>query len=199
MKLPGFFSAIYSPTRLGGTKLKRQKLIGWFTCVLGLTIFAHSQAVPTASRPGELQLGAGYSIVSPDYAQKKDMGPTFYVTFDFTSHLGVEADAHIASVSAPADIGEDSYLIGPRYVIRHKRFEPYFKALFGIGVLSFQADNAPHYSQSQFAYALGGGLDLRATHSINIRCFDFEYQGWSLPPNGLSPTVITFGAAYKFH
>jgi hypothetical protein len=77
--------------------------------------------------------------------QKKDMGPTFYVTFDFTSHLGVEADAHIASVSAPADIGEDSYLIGPRYVIRHKRFEPYFKALFGIGVLSFQSDNAPHY------------------------------------------------------
>ena len=179
--------------------MKRQKKIGWFTCVFGLTIFAHPQAVPTASSPGELQLGAAYSIVSPDYAQRNDAGPTFYVTFDFTSHLGVEAEARIASLSAPADIGEDSYLIGPRYVIRHKRFEPYAKALFGLGVLSFQYDFEPHYTQSQFAYALGGGLDFRATRNINIRCIDFEYQRWSLDPHGLSPTVITFGAAYKFH
>jgi hypothetical protein len=179
--------------------LKRQKYISWFTCVFGLSIFAHSQAVPTASRPGELQIGAGYSIVKPDYAQKNDMGPTFYVTFDFTSHVGVEAEARIASIVAPADVGEDTYLVGPRYVIRHKRFEPYAKALFGVGVLSFQYDYAPHSTQSQFAYALGGGLDLRATRNINIRCFDFEYQGWSVPPHGLSPTAITFGAAYKFH
>ena len=178
--------------------MKRHSLVGWFACVFGLSVFAHTQAVPTASRPGALQLGAGITYVQPDYAQSNDMGPYFYGTFDFMTHIGVEADIHYASISAPSDVGEDSFLAGPRFVFRHKRFEPYAKALFGVGVISLQFDTSPHSKSSHFAYALGGGLDLHVTNHINVRCIDFEAQKWSFEPNSLSPFAYSAGVAYVF-
>jgi hypothetical protein len=178
--------------------LKRHNLIGWLACVFGLSIFAQSQAIPTASRPGALQVGAGFTYVQPDYAQSNDKGPYFYTSFDFFSHVGLEADIHLASVSAPSDVGEDSYLFGPRFVMHKKRFQPYAKALFGIGVIKLQYDYAPHSTSNHFAYALGGGLDFNATKHINVRCFDFEAQMWDYPPRGLSPYAYTAGVAYVF-
>jgi Outer membrane protein beta-barrel domain len=179
--------------------LKRHSQLGWFTCVFGLSILLHAQATPTATRPGELQIGAAASLATPDYGGSTDKGPTFYATFDFTRHIGVEADVHYISIITPNDIGEDSYLVGPRYVFHYKRFHPYAKALFGIGQINLQFDTSPHTKTSHFAYAFGGGLDLRATNHINIRCFDFEYQKWEYPPHGLSPTVSSIGVAYTFH
>ncbi len=95
--------------------------------------------------------------------------------------------------------GKDSYLVGPRYVFHYRRLQPYAKALVGVGQINLQFDYSPHTKTTHFAYALGGGVDLRATHHINIRCFDFEYQQWQFSPHGLSPTVMTIGAAYRFH
>jgi hypothetical protein len=178
--------------------LKRQIFISCFACLFGFSIFAQAQATPTASRAGSLQLGAGFTYVVPDYGQSHDKGPTFYGTYDFTQHLGVEADIHYASIIAPADIGEDSYLIGPRYVITHKRFAPYAKLLFGFGQLNLQFDTSPHTKTNHFAYAVGAGLDYHLTRSINIRAFDFEYQQWSYL-SGLTPLVYTVGVAYQFH
>ena len=180
--------------------MKRHNLISWFACVFGLSIFAHPQATPTASRPGGLQVGAGVTIVAPDYTTKHDEGFTLYATYDVTQHIGVEADAHFVSIITPNDVGEDTYFIGPRYVFHHKRFNPYAKALFGLGRINFQFDNRPHYSETTFAYALGGGLDYHLSRSINIRAFDYEYQQWpGFANHGLTPWAITIGAAYNFH
>jgi hypothetical protein len=34
---------------------------------------------------------------------------------------------------------------------------------------------------------------------LNARV-DYEYQRWiSFPPNGLSPWIVSIGAAYRFH
>jgi hypothetical protein len=178
--------------------LKRHIFISCFACLFGFSISALAQATPTASRSGSLQLGAGFTYVVPDYGQAHDKGPTFYGTYDFTQHLGVEGDIHYASIIAPADIGEDTYLIGPRFVINKKRFAPYAKLLFGVGQLNLQFDTSPHTKTSHFAYAVGAGLDYHLTHSINIRAFDFEYQEWSYL-SGLTPLVYTFGVAYQFH
>jgi hypothetical protein len=146
-----------------------------------------------------LQLGAGWSYSSSDYTPQGTKGLTVYGDYDFTRHIGVEGDMHFDSIIAPADVGETSYLIGPRYVFPHRRFNPYAKALFGVGRLNFQYDTSPHYSATYFTYALGGGLDVHATRHINVRAIDFEYQRWNYPPNGLSPYVISVGAAYTFH
>ena len=180
--------------------MKRHNLISWFACVFGLSIFAHAQATPTASRPGGLQVGGGFTIVAPDYTKTHNKGFTLYATYDVTRHIGVEADLHYVSVITPGDVGEDTYLIGPRYVFHHKRFNPYAKALFGLGRINYQFDFRPHSSETTFAYALGGGLDYKLTRSINIRAIDFEYQQWpGFDSHGLTPWAITIGAAYNFH
>jgi opacity protein-like surface antigen len=180
--------------------LKRHNLISWFACVFGLSIFAHSQARPTAESRGTLQIGGGLSYASPDYGSGNNVGPTFFLNYDFTPNLGLEAAMHYTSIITPGDIGEDTYLLGPRYVFHHRRFMPYAKVLAGVGVINLQFDYAPHRKYSKFVYAFGGGLDYRVTRKVNVRVIDFEYQQWpGFSPNGLSPYVITAGAAYTFH
>jgi hypothetical protein len=164
---------------------------------------SHAQAAPTATRRSTLQLGAGYSYASPDYGQRKIQGYTIYGTFDFTKHWGIEGDIHRISVITPTDIGEDSYLLGPRYVFPVGRFRPYAKGLLGFSRFKTDYDplsNRPNYANTYKIYSLGGGLDYTLTRHLNIRAVDFEYQKWpGFRTNGLTPYVVTFGAAYSFH
>lgn len=149
-----------------------------------------------------MQLGAGYSLASPDYAQKRIQGYTIYGTFDFTRHLGIEGDIHRVNIITPTDISENSYLLGPRYVFPIGRFRPYAKGLLGIGQFSTDYDpgeHIPNFSEHHKMYALGGGLDYRLRRHVNVRA-DFESQHWpGFRKNGLTPYVFTLGAAYNFH
>ncbi len=176
--------------------MKRHSLIGCFTCVLGLTGWSCAQAVPTAARPGIAQIGGAGSLTSPDYSPNKVGGLAIYGTLDFTRHIGIEGDIHYSLVT-PAQVAENSYLIGPRYVFHHKHLHPYAKALFGFGRFNYAHATTATYTYK--IYALGGGLDIRATKHINVRPIDFEYQQWpGFPANGISPLVGTIGAAYAF-
>jgi hypothetical protein len=180
--------------------LKLHTLIGCFACVLGLTTWSHAQATATASRPSALQLGGGFTYARPDYSVPIK-GLSIYGDYDFTRHLGVEGDIHFISLITPADIAENSYLIGPRYRLHYGRFTPYAKALFGFGQFKYQYPSqfpaAATYTYG--VYAFGAGVDVHATRHINVRPFDIEFQNW---PNfkgvGLTPIVMTFGAAYAF-
>jgi hypothetical protein len=165
-----------------------------------MSTLSHAQAVPTASRGGSIQLGIGGMVTSPDYAQFYIKGLTFYGDFDFTHNLGIEGDIHYA-ISTPSDISEDSYLFGPRYNWRHKKFNTYAKVLFGVGRFGTQAGSYTVIATtSYFEYAAGVGVEYMVTRNINIRPFDVEFQKWpTFAPNGLSPITYTFGAAYVFH
>lgn len=181
--------------------MKRHKFLGCFACVLGLaTTLSHGQAIPTASKIGSIQVGVGGYLANPDYAQTKIKGLTFYGDYDFTQHLSAEAEIHY-SVITPSDISEDSYVAGPRYVVRHKKVDAYAKALFGVGRFGFQVGSYSNPSTgSYFEYALGGGVEYSPTRKINVRLFDFEVQKWpGFPTNGLTPFVGTIGVAYVFH
>lgn len=174
-------------------------------CVFSLGLFftghARAQAVPTASAIGSFQAGAGYTIVSPDYGQKRVVGFTGFADYDF-GRLGIEFDAHIGNLITPLDIAENSYLVGPRYVFRLGRIHPYAKGLLGVGMFRVleTEDNQGIYTGNYLAYAMGGGVDIRASDHITIRPIDFEYQKWpAFGQNGLTPLVYTFGAAYHFH
>ena len=177
--------------------MKWPSVLGLIACAFGFSILAHAQAVPTASRWGTLQLGTGATLVSTDYTPEKAEGVTVYGDFDFTRHIGIEGDIHFGSLITPADLGEDSYLLGPRFVARHGRFSGYGKVLFGVGRLNYQyTNNTSSYTYKVFAF--GGGVDIRATRSINIRAIDVELQKWPGYINGLSPIVTTIGVAYSF-
>jgi hypothetical protein len=180
--------------------LKRHTFIGCFACVLSFATLSFGQAIPTASRVGSIQAGVGGYLANPDFGQTKIKGLTFYGDYDLTQHIGVEGEIHY-SVITPSDISENSYVAGPRYVVRHKKLQGYAKVLFGVGHFGFQEGvNAHPQTGSYFEYVLGGGVEYQATRKINVRLFDFEVQKWpGFPTNGLSPYVGTIGVAYVFH
>ena len=109
---------------------------------------ALGQAAPTASRSGDLQVGAGFTTASPDYGPDRIRGFAFYSDFDFPRHYGVEVDFH--QLNDPVgDIYERSYEIGGRYFRRfgpRKDLKPYAKALYGRGVFNFP------FNQANLAY-----------------------------------------------
>jgi hypothetical protein len=165
-----------------------------------MTTLSRGQALPTASRIGSIQVGVGGTLTNPDFGQSNIEQITFFGDYNFAHNLGAEGVIHY-SVNTPSDVSENSYLVGPRYILRHKRFEPYAKVLFGVGHFGLQSGSfANPNTATYFEYAVGGGLDVRATHHINVRAFDFEAQKWpGFATHGLSPLSYTFGVAYVFH
>lgn len=163
----------------------------------------HAQALPTATRNGILQAGGGVTNASTDEFIPRITGYTAYVGFDIRQHIGIEADIHMLNIITPQDFVEKSYLLGARYVWHHGRLNPYVKVLGGIGQSSIQQPSpifAPGTPGTYMVVAGAGGLDIRLPHHINVRAIDFEYQMWpNFPPNGLSPSLITCGAAYRFN
>jgi hypothetical protein len=180
--------------------LKRHKLIGCFACVLSLATLAHGQAVPTASRIGSIQAGIGGVLADPDYAQSNIEGLTFWGDFDFLYHYGVEGEIHYY-IRTPTDISENTYMAGPRYVLRYKKVDGYAKLMFGLGRFGTQSGSyANPATGSYFVYSPGFGLDVHVTRHINIRAIDFEVQKWpSFAAHGLSPLVGSAGVTYVFH
>ena len=182
--------------------MKRHTLIGGFACacILGMATMLQGQALPTASRIGSIQAGAGWYLANPDFGQSHIQGMIFYSDFNFAHNLGVEGEIHY-SVITPSDVSENLYLIGPRYIVRERRFEGYAKALFGPGHFGLQIGSNPvPQTSTYFTYVLGAGVDVHVTRHINVRAFDFEFQKWpGFPPHGLSPYSGSVGAAYVFH
>ncbi|MDE3104366.1 MAG: porin family protein [Acidobacteriota bacterium] len=159
------------------------------------TAAAHGQALPTASRLGDLSLGAGYTTVNSDYSPQRYTGFGIYGDFNYRPHWGAEAEFRFASDHQSSQFYEKTYELGPRYYLVHGRYTPYAKAMYGRGVFNF------YQGQANLAYNMlvgGAGLDYRIMPWLSVRG-DFEYQHWfGFPPNGLTPTTLTFGAAYHF-
>lgn len=128
--------------------------------VAGGMLSGHAQAIPTATHGGILQVGAGFSTSKTDLmdvGNKNIQGLTIYSSFDLVN-LGLEADLHFTNIVTPKDFGENSFLLGPRYVFRLGRFEPYVKVQAGLGQVRndepwIHIQGAP---DSYFAYAFGG-------------------------------------------
>jgi len=178
--------------------LKNALTVASFAGLLSFALLGHSQALPTATSHGAVQVGVGWSYAEPDYGQKAIQGVTAFGDFDFTSHIGAEAEYHYLSLETPTDLGENSVLVGPRYVLRRGKYSFYAKAVIGIGDIVIQevADNPQGGAGTYLAYAAGLGLDYSATKHIVVRG-DFEYQHWDYR-NGLTPTAFTVAVAYRF-
>jgi len=177
------------------------KLFVFTLFILGTASLAHAQAEPTASRLGDLQVGAGFSNANTDYVPNRVNGPNIYFDFDFTHRFGVEGEFRFLK-DGSTNIYEKTYEIGGRYYHPIKpafKFVPYAKLLYGRGVFNFAYNGVTTANLAYNMFAGGGGLDYRLIRSVNLRA-DFEYQKWlGFPPNGLSPSVLTIGGAYHFH
>ena len=181
------------------------------------TPLAHGQAIPTASRTTDLQVGAGFTYAHSDYVPNHIGGFAFYADYDFLGHFGVEGnfhrvkDPHNDPLVPSNHVSETTYEIGGRYSRHYRdgRLSPYGKVLYGRGIANFPAhqlflpgrvvtyiDNRGYNLMS-----FGGGVDYEVTSRINVRA-DFEYQHWFAHdnelPSGLSPYMLTIGVAYHF-
>lgn len=183
------------------------------TPVLGLCLLLsgsatiYGQAVPTASRAFDLQVGGGLVLDHSDYEPQMFRGGAIYSTLDFSSHFGAEIDFHQAD--SPVDKSyERTYEVGGRYHRLYGRFEPYGKVLYGRGVYNFVVDSynangsvASSTVVANLAYnefVFGGGTDFQVLPYLNVRA-DYEYQSWhGFPLNGLTPQLVTIGVAYHF-
>ena len=97
----------------------------------------------------------------------------FGVTADFSGHYGNEQAGPILVKQ-----NAHSFLFGPRYAFRGKRFTPFVYALFGAtrfqesATISGQRLSA---SDTGFSSAVGGGLDVRVNDRVAVRAFQIDY------------------------
>jgi opacity protein-like surface antigen len=163
--------------------------------LLGGASALYSQAVPTASRTGDVQIGAGYSIARPDYVQQTFPGFAAYADFDFRPHIGVEGEFHQVYNTNGDQSYERTYAIGGRYFRTYGALVPYVKAMVGRGDFNYP------FGQTELGYnlfAAGVGADFKLGPWLRVRG-EYEFQKWSSFPNGgFTPQIVTIGAAYHF-
>ena len=174
----------------------------WTRTILGFASFfavipaMHAQAVYTASRSGRIEAGAGYMYLHNDYVDQANYGLSLWGDYDFTRLIGAEIEAHFGGIITPRDIGENAYLVGPRFSYRKHGVQVYGKVMFGRGTITNQVYDT---SSSYNAIAGGGGVEYRILRKIKIRG-DVEEQKWpGFQPRTLSPLSVTVGAMYVIH
>jgi hypothetical protein len=201
------FAALFPGVEMRNTLLT----IACLACLLSLPAMGRAQAVPAGEGMGRTQLGFAFSYAIPSFWTQPLGDPKFqfesiggvtgFADYDFTPHLGVEGDFHCLALITSLDRAELTYLVGPRVMLPYGRFVIYGKALAGIRDLYIQEqqDNVGVQSGSNIGYSIGGGLDIFYNRKIVIRAVDYESQSWpGYGTNGISPSVFTFGVAYRF-
>jgi opacity protein-like surface antigen len=166
--------------------------------LLGAPTVLAAQATPTAVRKASLQVGGGYSNADLDYGPNRAAGWNAFFDYDFYHHLGLEGQFRYIK-DGETNMYEKTYEAGPRYSrTYHERFSPYVKGMYGRGVFNFTYQKQTVANIAYNLFAFGGGLDYAALRHLNLRG-EYEYQHWfGFHPSGLTPSVISIGAAYRF-
>ena len=100
-------------------------------------------------------------------------GGAGYFEYNINRWLGAVADfGGYANTKSQIDEKLFTYMFGPRFNWRMKRFTAYAQALFG-GAEAW--NNPTRTSENSFATAIGGGVDVNLTHHIAIKPVQVEY------------------------
>jgi opacity protein-like surface antigen len=188
-------------------RLPGLRLIYWMTALSAglLSCMAHSQAVPSATRPVHaLWVGGEYSNISAGFPYESGQrlwGIGGFADYHLTSHIGIEADARFLRFNSFYDETETNYLAGPRYLSeRFGRFQPYVQCLTGLGVIQYPfAIGSGNY----LVLAPGAGANYRLSRRWALRG-EYEYQLWpnspniaSQPEHEITPSGFHIGIAFK--
>jgi opacity protein-like surface antigen len=142
--------------------------------LLTAVAIAFSQAAVWAQDAPKAEAFAGYSFINFEAGENRDTvhGWQASVAGNLNPKLGIVADfgGHYES-----GLHFYEYLFGPRYNHRMAKTNVFGHALFG--GTSAGGDGA---SDSNFAMAFGGGLDIKANDMISIRAVQFD---WLLSKN----------------
>ena len=98
-------------------------------------------------------------------------------------------------------IHSHSFLFGPKFSLRRKRVVPFAHALFGVAKLKTETNEfGPllSFSDTSFALALGGGLDVRVNDRFAIRVVQIDYLRTSFFGGSQNKGRIAAGIVLRF-
>jgi opacity protein-like surface antigen len=175
---------------------------------------ASAQSAVTAGRAESFDASLGYSYFSHPASPSTRVGLNGVdatATIGIIPRLGIRADLGYARsgnvFGTPTHSGVLSYLAGPVfYPIIQTRFDTYTQALFGgarvSGPVPINGGILIGGYAGGFAWAIGGGVDYRLTHSIALRTgVDYMrtgYFGPTLAIQGQSNFRATVAVVYLF-
>lgn len=193
----------FAPFRSEGLlrrKSKMRKLLGLVTLLMLASLPTVAQGTPAG------EVGAGYTFRSyglPTIQQPPSRlgmnGWNVTVDYNFNSWLGVALDVDWTdNTSSGAETTIMTGLIGPQiYPLGHHKLTPFAHALFGAGRYYFSypcaclgaSGQSNDFSQYDFAWAVGGGLDYTVMPNVGVRLgqFDFEQVSFGLQGFGKGP------------
>lgn len=136
-------------------------------------------AVPAAAQDSypSAEIFGGYAYFNSDTFDREDLhgfglsfsgnlGPRVGLVAEFSGHYG-----NIDIPGADLDFSTHTFLFGPRFSARSDRVTAFGHILLG-GARSKVEDFS---GNTDFAMALGGGVDVTASSSIAIRVFQADY------------------------
>ena len=137
---------------------------------------------PAAAQEAEVpkaEVFGGYS-----YAGESTHGWNASVAGNVNRWLGLVADfggqySSFAEPGASERIRTHSALFGPQFSVRsNKRVTPFVRALFGTSHIRTRAAEAGQtfaFTDTRFAAAFGGGLDVRLGEHVALRAVQLDY------------------------
>ncbi|MCA1632766.1 MAG: porin family protein [Acidobacteria bacterium] len=171
-----------------------------FTIWMILVAFLTAKAQGEVETP-KAELFGGYS-----YAGEATHGWNVSVAGNVNRWLGLVADVSGQRTSLERDgvserIRTHSFLFGPRFSVRRKgRVTPFVHALFGAAHTDSRATESGlsfHFTDTSFASALGGGLDVRVSPRVAVRAFQAEYVRTQLFGGTQNKGRIAFGVVFR--
>jgi hypothetical protein len=155
-----------------------------------------AQALPTATAPGAyVSIGGAVSFFQSGYGGQTVRGAGLYVDINPVRAVGVESEGRWLRQSKMSNIGESTYLTGPRVQFRIGAYTPYVKTLVGLSHFNYPYDSA---QGRYFVIAPGAGVDLMLGQNLKIRLIDVEFQEWPQFTYGtINPYGVSFGFSYR--
>ncbi len=139
-------------------------------CCAGLVmLFLPLTAVAQDSPKAEIF--TGYSYLRSEGVNAHGFNGS--IAGNINKNFGVVADLGVYRASESGESGTAvTYLFGPRISGRSDKVDPFFHVLFGGARVSAVGE-----SDHAFAFAIGGGLDIKASNSVAIRVAQIDYLG----------------------
>jgi opacity protein-like surface antigen len=169
-------------------------------CAFCLTLITCLPALAQDEAP-RVEIFGGYSHNIGD-AQ----GWNASVAINANRWFGVVADfSGLTSKTREQDFEEkiraNTYLFGPQFSYRgNKRVTPFARVLFGASNLNAKATElgqSAEFSDTNFSYGLGGGLDIRVSKRIAIRAVQADYIHTRSFGEGQHNGRLSFGVVFR--
>lgn len=173
-----------------------------YSSVLALVSALLMSASAAAQETPKAEVFGGYA-----YAGEGTHGWNTSVAGNVNRWLGVVADfsgqyTSLDEVDVREKIRTHSALFGPQVSLRrHKRVTPFARALFGASHVSTDATEFGQsfaFSDTTFALALGGGLDVRVNDRLAVRAFQADYVRTRFFGGTQNKGRLSFGLVFRF-